>query len=331
MITNVPKLKHCLLWFNLIFLLTDCATRYFCFILIHFVVFTEQHTKKTKNSSIVVKSGVRERCESTKSGVREPRNVDEQTDGRGAHGGEQNVPDTFSNTLCPTTTGPVARYEEFLLNINSTETKLISPTGLSQADQLSRAEQCDIEVLESSKRIADSKRKENCPGRLEDVETDVEMKQKDNEVGGLECSRRMEYSNRQEKVGNNPRINQMSRWTNVRQAKIQLEQAGKWKELSTAEERKFQNDGKQLREEMQASKRKKFGKAGKWKLTELEETLLSRQMMRMKEILEIEKNLKLHKLTTRNRKFQEGWKGNKRPSINVPSGRNITKNEIVEV
>ena len=87
--------------------------------------------------------------------------------------------DTQPITLCPTTTGPVARYEDFLLNIDSTETKLISHTGLSQADQLSRAEQYDIEVLESSERIADSKRKKICPGRLEDVETDVEMKQKD--------------------------------------------------------------------------------------------------------------------------------------------------------
>jgi hypothetical protein len=40
--TNLPQLKHCLLWINLNSLWTDCATRYFCFLLIHFVVFEEQ-------------------------------------------------------------------------------------------------------------------------------------------------------------------------------------------------------------------------------------------------------------------------------------------------
>ena len=121
---------------------------------------------------------------------------DEQTDGRAAHGGEQIVPDTFSNTLCPTTTGPVARYEQFLFNISSAETKLRSTTGLSKAGHLSRAEECDKEVLDSSKRMEsqrrdpDSKRMENCPRKLED-ETNVEMENKDNKFGGLECSRRM--------------------------------------------------------------------------------------------------------------------------------------------
>jgi hypothetical protein len=35
--TNFPRLKHCWLWINLNFFWTDCANRYFCFILIHFV------------------------------------------------------------------------------------------------------------------------------------------------------------------------------------------------------------------------------------------------------------------------------------------------------
>ena len=44
--------------------------------------------------------------------------------------------------------------------------------------------------MESHRRDPDSKRMENCPRKLED-ETNVEMENKDNEVGGLECSRRM--------------------------------------------------------------------------------------------------------------------------------------------
>ena len=106
----------------------------------------------------------------------------------------------------------------------------------------------------------------------------------------------MEDSKRQETPRLNTRMNQVARWSEVRKAKTILEQDGNWKETSQAEERIFQKDGKHLREEIKASKKKKFGKAGKLKLTELEETILKRQMMRKMEIQEIEKNLKIYRI-----------------------------------
>ena len=51
---NCPPPKDCLLWINLNSLWTDCATRYFCFILIHFVVFTEQHTIYNPATCLVI-------------------------------------------------------------------------------------------------------------------------------------------------------------------------------------------------------------------------------------------------------------------------------------
>ena len=49
--TNFPQLKHCFLWNSL---WTGCAARYFCFILIHIVVFTEQHTVYNPSTCLVI-------------------------------------------------------------------------------------------------------------------------------------------------------------------------------------------------------------------------------------------------------------------------------------
>ena len=249
------------------------------------------------------------------------------------------VPDTFLNTLCPTIPGPVVRLDEFHPNYNSIETNRPIPTGLTQDDLRNDAAEDThepTERAESSKRMDSQKdgktrRKENCPSELEDAHShkDTENRRPEYSRRLENSSRRMEETKRQENPRLNTRRSQIARWAEVRRAKSVLVRDGKWREMSQAEERIFQKDGKYLREEIRSGKKKKFGKAGNMKLTELEETILKRQMMRKREIQEIEKNLKIHRNKQEGRKLQEDGNMKDSPTPeNGPKGWKVETQEL---
>ena len=141
-----------------------------------------------------------------------------------------------------------------------------------------------------------------------------------------ENSRRKESRRGMARTMSHPAI-----WTEVRKDKATLEKQYRWKELATTEQRKLEKDGKTRRVEIEKIKRRKYGKAGKSKLTALEEAIMAGLARRMKEIAEIEKNMHLQKTRPKGWKVDHEEQGTMPTSDIVPEGRMVKKHDESEV
>ena len=118
--------------------------------------------------------------------------------------------------------------------------------------------------------------------RVEDAQAEI-SKEKDDSKMMMENSRGMEDENSRRKESyrglartkSQPGCPQQAIWTEVRQDKTTLDKQCNWKELSTAEKRMLEKDGKTRREEIEKKKRRKYGKAGRCKLTAMEEAIMA--------------------------------------------------------
>ena len=146
----------------------------------------------------------------------------------------------------------------------------------------------------------------------------------------MENLRRMEDENSRRKESHRGAARTMSHpaiWTEVRKDKATLEKQYRWKELATTEQRKLEKDGKTRRVEIEKIKRRKYGKAGKSKLTALEEVIMAGLARRMKEIAEIEKNMHLQKTRPKGWKVDHEEQGTMPTSDIVPEGRMVRKHD----
>ena len=99
-------------------------------------------------------------------------------------------------------------------------------------------------------------------------------------------------------------------------------------DLPAKDNRKIQKDGKQKKLEIKSMKRKRFGKAGKCQLTEIEEAILQIQTRRKEELAEMEMNLGMKKMRSEKHGRVAGkpWvkkagKGTESTSKKIPEGR----------
>ena len=174
--------------------------------------------------------------------------------------------------------------------------------------------------------------------RVEDAQAEI-SKEKDDSKMMMENSRGMEDENYRRKESyrglartkSQPGCPQQAIWTEVRQDKTTLDKQCNWKELSAAEKRKLEKDGKTRREEIEKKKRRKYGKAGRCKLTEMEEAIMAGLARRLNEIAEIEKNLNLHKKRPKGWKVDQAKQGTIVPSANVQEGRTTRKTYEIEL
>ena len=80
-------------------------------------------------------------------------------------------------------------------------------------------------------------------------------------------------------------------WKDLRESKMIVKSVeDNWKDLESMEKKKIERSGKELRAEIEERRRAKFGKAGRRKLTSLEETILANQTKKKIELEEIGRN-----------------------------------------
>ena len=160
----------------------------------------------------------------------------------------------------------------------------------------------DLKVLNNQERQENSRRKE-----------DEHLQ---------ECSRRLEDP-RIEEENKNPKLDLRQCWKVLRESIMQLKGiSNNWEELELKHTRRLEREEKKIRQELIDRKRKKFGRAGKTTITELEEAIISSNGRKKQEIEEIRMNLA--KETIR----KEGWKAGKlsgklSAKKKIPEGRKL--------
>jgi hypothetical protein len=138
----------------------------------------------------------------------------------------------------------------------------------------------------------------NKGGRLENTRM---RKEEQNQ----EDTRRMERPN-QPGGTRKTKIELKQSWKEIRESTMQLKtMVKKWEELEPRDTRRLEKEDKKLRQDLIDRKKKKFGRAGKAKLTELEEALISSHGRKRMELEEIKLNL------AKEIARREGWKTRK--------------------
>ena len=112
-----------------------------------------------------------------------------------------------------------------------------------------------------------------------------------------------------------------------------LEHLPDWDELTGAEMRKLQRDGRERKAKLIRNRKKKFGKAGKSKLSTMEEAIMDKDLANKIELAEIEKNLKRHTEKMMRlehpRDVPKGWKG--KMDGNIPRGWKSREKDNIRV
>ena len=106
-------------------------------------------------------------------------------------------------------------------------------------------------------------------------------------------------------------------WKDLRETRLStLGNLVNWKNLEQREKKKIEAEEKELRKEVIRRKKMKFGKAGKWKLSWLKETLLTNQTRKRMELQEAKKNIQENFKNN----IPEGRKEPRAASKNLPEG-----------
>ena len=237
----------------------------------------------------------------------------------GCPGASSSHQGTLLARQCHTKQWPVARLVDLPVDLN-----IVPPLTTyfgkerGRADQMSRAELCSTNKRLKEEDLQDKSLdlRQNRIAMNEGKQPSLSMRRP---PSNQEYSRRQEDSTRKEttnrkeetsKEGNLSQEKSLKTcWKEIRMSRgYIIANSDGWKELDGKETRRLEKEEKKLKSELVERKKKKYGKAGKTKLTRMEEALISSNTGKLMEMEEIKLNLQQEQAIQEGRKLKSGWK-----------------------
>ena len=210
------------------------------------------------------------------------------------------------------------------LNFRNKNLNCVHPPGSVRAEhrldhhRLTLGRSCQAEQVRAELANRNAAKVIGVPKLQHKHTADTQAEQKDVQRLEIEIDskRRLETSRRQEsrmwaENSEGENLELCKNWREFRKMKNELSKQEMWHELNVREGWKIKAEGRKLKSDATVNKKKRFGKACKKGLTDLEEELLKTQVASKLELREAEQNLEMYKrLKMKDRKgIPEGRKG----------------------